>query len=106
MTNRPNHSLPPGWSRVSLPDVVEPNPTNPARVPADTDVVPKDIERLELEALPPFPPVDAKPKTGRELLQALWANGLVGIWKDRDDIGDSSTFAGKLRKKAQTRTKE
>jgi hypothetical protein len=66
----------------------------------------EDIERLDLEALPLFPPVDTKPKTGRELLQALRANGLVGIWKDRDDIEDSSTFARKLRKRAQTRTKE
>ncbi|HUU00433.1 MAG TPA: hypothetical protein VM425_03230 [Myxococcota bacterium] len=66
----------------------------------------KDIERLDLEALPLFPQVDAKPKTGRELLRALRASGLVGIWKDRDAIGDSSTFARKLRKRAQTRTEE
>ena len=66
----------------------------------------KDIERLELAALPLFPTEEKKPKTGRELLQALKATGLVGVWKDRTDIGDSSTFARKLRKKAQTRTKD
>ena len=66
----------------------------------------KDIEQMELEALPLFSEEDTKPKTGRELLQALRANGLIGIWKDRTDVGDSSAFARKLREEAQTRNKE
>lgn len=45
----------------------------------------------------------AKPRTGRELLQALRASGLVGMWGDRQDIGDSSDFARKLRERAQQR---
>ena len=33
----------------------------------------------------------------------LLNSGLVGLWADRDDIGDSSQFARKLREKAQRR---
>jgi hypothetical protein len=47
-----------------------------------------------------------KPKTGRELLQALRASGLVGMWQDRQDIGDSSEFARRLRERAQKRNRE
>lgn len=45
----------------------------------------------------------AEPRTGRELLQALRASGLVGMCRDRQDIGDSSEFARKLRERAQKR---
>lgn len=37
--------------------------------------------------------------TARDLLNS----GLVGMWADREDIGDSSEFARKLREKAQKR---
>jgi hypothetical protein len=40
-----------------------------------------------------------KPMTGKDLLNS----GLVGMWAKRKDIGDSVTFARKLRKQAQTR---
>ncbi len=33
----------------------------------------------------------------------LLNSGLVGLWKDRDDIGDSVEFARKLREEAQNR---
>ena len=42
-----------------------------------------------------------KPMTGKDLLKS----GLVGIWEDRTDIGDSVTYARKLRTQAQTRRK-
>jgi hypothetical protein len=29
--------------------------------------------------------------------------GLIGLWKDRDDIQDSSTYARQLREQAQRR---
>ena len=48
------------------------------------------------------PPQD-RPKTGREMLQALRANGFVGAWKDRDDIGDSVEFARELRRRVWSR---
>lgn len=38
--------------------------------------------------------------TGAELL----ASGFVGIWADRDDIGDTAEFAEKLRREAEKRT--
>jgi hypothetical protein len=44
-----------------------------------------------------------KPKTGREMLQALRANGFVGAWKDREDIGDSVEFARELRRRVWSR---
>jgi hypothetical protein len=39
------------------------------------------------------------PLTGRRLI----GSGLVGMWEDRTDIGDSVEFARKLREKAQRR---
>jgi hypothetical protein len=40
-----------------------------------------------------------KPLTGKDLLNSR----LVGIWAKRKDIGDSVTFARKLRDQAQSR---
>lgn len=40
-----------------------------------------------------------KPMTGKDLLKS----GLVGMWAKRKDLGDSVTFARKLRSQAQTR---
>ncbi|MBM4032957.1 MAG: hypothetical protein FJ291_14380 [Planctomycetes bacterium] len=40
--------------------------------------------------------------TARDLLNS----GLVGIWKDRTDIGDSLEFAAELRKRVQRRNRE
>lgn len=36
---------------------------------------------------------------GADLLQS----GLVGLWADRDDLGDSREFARRLRQQAETR---
>lgn len=40
---------------------------------------------------------DQKPKTGRELYKILMENGLIGMWKDRTDIGDTLEFVQKLK---------
>ena len=40
------------------------------------------------------------PMTAAELL----ASGLVGLWEERTDIGDSREFARRLREQAQTRS--
>ncbi len=48
-------------------------------------------------------PDDEKPKTAQELFRALTDNGFIGVWKDRTDIGDSSDYARKLRRRASTR---
>jgi hypothetical protein len=42
-----------------------------------------------------------KPMAGKDLLKS----GLVGMWADRTDIGDSVAYARKLRAQAQTRRK-
>ena len=42
-----------------------------------------------------------RPMTGKDLLNS----GLIGMWKDRTDIGDSVEYARKLRQEAQTRRK-
>lgn len=46
---------------------------------------------------------EAKPETAEDLFRALQEAGLIGLWKDRTDIGDSSDFARKLRQQAETR---
>jgi hypothetical protein len=48
-------------------------------------------------------PPPSRPLTGREHLQQLKASGFVGIWKGREDIGDSSAFARRLRESVETR---
>jgi hypothetical protein len=40
---------------------------------------------------------------GARLVAELTANGLIGMWADRTDIGDSVEFARRLRERAQTR---
>lgn len=45
--------------------------------------------------------VERRPPTAADLL----ASGLVGIWSDRTDIGDSREFARRLRAQAQTRSR-
>jgi hypothetical protein len=43
----------------------------------------------------------SRPLTGRDLYNL----GLVGLWADREDIGDSVAFARKLRYEAEHRMK-
>lgn len=46
------------------------------------------------------------PQTGAELLAEWCSAGVVGAWKDREEISDSSAFARELRERAQRRTRE
>lgn len=48
--------------------------------------------------LPPASPPRARLTVGR-----LRKSGLIGLWQDRDDIGDSSVYARQLREEAQER---
>ena len=43
------------------------------------------------------PPALRRQLTARDLLQS----GLVGLWADREDIGDSLEFARRLRRQAE-----
>ena len=45
---------------------------------------------------------EKRPLTAADLLES----GLVGLWADRSDISDSQEFARRLRKQAQTRSRE
>jgi hypothetical protein len=42
----------------------------------------------------------------RNPVRELRERGVIGAWKDRDDIEDSSVFARKLREQAQTRRRD
>lgn len=57
----------------------------------------KEGEEAKLTIRLEKPP--CQPMTARDLLQS----GLVGIWKDRDDISDSPEFARRLREESQNR---
>ena len=46
----------------------------------------------------------SKPTTGKDLVAALRASGVIGRWKDRTDIGDSTEFARRLRRRAEERS--
>lgn len=48
--------------------------------------------------------VTVEPTASRTLTAAdLLQSGLVGLWADRTDLGDSQEFARRLREQAQTR---
>jgi hypothetical protein len=47
------------------------------------------------------PPVESQPS--RLTAHRLLDSGLVGLWKDREDIGDSAAYARQLREQAQKR---
>ncbi|MGI4788166.1 MAG: hypothetical protein ACRYFS_04880 [Janthinobacterium lividum] len=42
-------------------------------------------------------------KTGAEVVAYWMKHGLIGIWADREDIGDSVEYAHKLRQQAEKR---
>jgi hypothetical protein len=57
-------------------------------------------EKVELIVLSgPSEEQEPRGMTAADLLKS----GLVGIWKDREDIGDSSEFARKLRARVEKR---
>ncbi|RKZ48211.1 MAG: hypothetical protein DRR16_13750 [Candidatus Parabeggiatoa sp. nov. 3] len=44
-----------------------------------------------------------KIKKARLTVGQFRQSGLIGLWKDRDDIGDSAVYARQLREQAQQR---
>jgi hypothetical protein len=48
----------------------------------------------------------SSPKKKQLTARALLESGIVGMWKDRTDIGDTLDFARKLRERADTRWHE
>ncbi len=51
----------------------------------------------------PSPPVAPKVTAGTVLLQKLRATGFVGMWKDREDMEDSTAYVQRLREQIQVR---
>jgi len=49
-----------------------------------------------------LPPPTPQPRA-RLTVGQLRRSGLIGLWEDRDDIGDSSVYARQLREQAQER---
>lgn len=43
---------------------------------------------------------EEKPSSGKALLDALREIGVVGMWEDREDIGETVEYARKLREGA------
>lgn len=48
-------------------------------------------------------PAWERPATGKALLAALEAEGIIGLWCDRPESTDSSDYAGRLRAAAESR---
>jgi hypothetical protein len=63
-------------------------------VPAST-ILDEVLDRWIADREKPTTP--KTPMTGHELLQEWTASGLIGIWRDRADIGDSVEYARSLR---------
>ena len=55
-----------------------------------------------VEVIVLLPPA-ASPPRARLTVGRLRKSGLIGLWQDRDDIGDSSVYARQLRQEAQER---
>lgn len=59
-------------------------------------------QRIEMIVLPEVDQLERSMLTADRLL----ASGLIGIWRDRDDLGDSAVYARQLRERAQRRRLE
>jgi hypothetical protein len=56
----------------------------------------------QVEVIILYQPV-TKIKKNRLTVGQFRQSGLIGLWKDRDDIGDSAVYARQLREQAQQR---
>jgi len=67
-----------------------------------TDLPCKKGQRVEMIVFIEVPEIRLRPfLTARQLLNS----GLIGLWKDRTDIGDSTAYARYLREQAQRRVR-
>ncbi len=64
-----------------------------------TDLPYKKGDQVEIIVLGEQPSKPQRGMTAREFL----TSPLIGIWADRDDMGDSSEFARRLREQAESR---
>ncbi|MBN1287287.1 MAG: hypothetical protein JXB47_17945 [Anaerolineae bacterium] len=65
-----------------------------------TDELPPDVPVGDVSILILHPViVDAAPATIGEILESP----MIGLWKDRDDIGDSAEYVSRVRREAEER---
>jgi len=69
------------------------------------DVKDVDFAKIKLDKQPFLANLEAFSKTDKKHITAkdFLDSGLVGLWKDRDDIKDSAVYARQLREQAQRR---
>ena len=48
-------------------------------------------------------PINLEPTAGSMMLEELRATGFIGMWKDREDMEDSTAFVQHLREQIQVR---
>jgi alkylation response protein AidB-like acyl-CoA dehydrogenase len=82
---------------VDLPPVMA------ARLQEEADIIQEPLEQylklLIAQAMP-------KPRNGNELVDRLTEAGILGMWADREDIGNNLEFARQLRIQAEMRSSE
>jgi len=76
--------------------------TFPEETPGDVTAAPTTDDDLDDDFSFSSSAVE-KPKTGRELYEALVANGFIGAWKDRTDIGDTLEYVQRLKDEGRER---
>lgn len=77
-------------------------PNTEARVQALADAQGLAVEEYLMSLIEDALPAP-KPRTGAELVALLKKEGILGMWADRTDIGDSVEYARTLRREAETR---
>ena len=74
-------------------------------VTKDGEIVVKDLPYKKGQHLTLLIEPLVKPPRPRLTVRQLRQSGLIGMWKDREDIQNSAIFARQLRNKAQTRSR-
>ncbi len=77
-------------------------PDTEAHVQAQADAQGLAVEEYLVSLIEDALPAP-KPRTGAELVALLKKEGILGMWADRTDIGDSMEYARTLRHEAETR---
>ena len=72
-------------------------------VTKDGEIVVKDLPYKKGQYVTLLIEPVVTPPRPRLTVRQLRQSGLIGLWKDREDIQDSTVFARQLRDKAQTR---
>lgn len=80
-------------------------PDTEARVQAQADAQGLAVEEYLVSLIEDALPAP-KSRTGAELVALLKKEGILGMWADRTDIGDSVEYARTLRREAETRGRD